>query len=240
MELGVLTEHTSGLSERAAKELGLFLWNPAQEGLEAALARLLPLYDRVLLLLSRPPFGAHLPLGQALARKHPNRLLLHATPLFGPGLAALAERAAEEAGKREPREVLAELLRMEREGQLFLATQEGEKLRALGWLPPGGGLVLGLGFFALFALEGEALRQPPLPVPKGQLPAALARFWDGRFGGRRARVRLYLGQELWEERKAFQEALQGLKPERGVFGPLPQVWEEALGSRALLGFAYPL
>ncbi|GAA6735428.1 hypothetical protein Thermus77359_14690 [Thermus oshimai] len=240
MELGILTEHTSGLSERTAEELGLFLWNPAQEGLEAALARLLPLYDRVLLLLSRPPFGAHLPLGQALARKYPHRLLLHATPLFGPGLAALAERAAEEAGRREPKEVLAELLRVEREGQLFLAIQDGEKLRALGWLPPGGGLVLSLGFFALFALEGEALRQPPLPVPKGQLPSALARFWGGRLGGRKGRIRLLLGESLWEERKAFQEALHGLKPERGVFGPLPRVWEEALGSRALLGFAYPL
>ena len=31
-----------------------------------------------------------------------------------------------------------------------------------------------LGFHALFALEGERLRLPPLPVPEGQVPAAFA------------------------------------------------------------------
>ena len=189
MELGLLSERR-GLS----RENDPFIWDPIKESLEGACKRLLALYDRVLLLMTRPPFGAHLALAEALRERYPGRILLHATSLFGPGLKALHERAEELLGRADPEDVLAELRRVEREGRLYLASADPEALGRQGWLPPGGKLVMRLGFHALFALEGERLRLPPLPVPEGQVPAAFAEFWGRAFAGRPVRAYLNLGK----------------------------------------------
>ncbi|GEM_PF-158976 len=240
MELVVLTEKGAGLGEKAL-ELGIRIWDPAKEGLREAVESLLPLYDQVLLLLAKPPFGGHLALGEALAQTFPRRLHLHPTPLFGPGLAALAERAAEMAGRLEPLEVMAELRRIEREGKLYLASGEPERLRTLGWLPPGGGLVLDLGFWALFALEGDAFRLPPLPVPKGQVPGAMVRFWSGSFGSRKVRARVALGEGVSAWKMTLAELLrERLHLERAIFSPLCPELSVRLGPKNLVAFAHPL
>lgn len=160
------------LSERRglSRENDPFIWDPIKESLEGACKRLLALYDRVLLLMTRPPFGAHLALAEALRERYPGRILLHATSLFGPGLQALHERAEELLGRADPEDVLAELRRVEREGRLYLASADPEALGRQGWLPPGGKLVMRLGFHALFALEGERLRLPPCPCRKARSP----------------------------------------------------------------------
>ena len=72
MELGLLSER-GGLS----RENDPFIWDPIKESLEGACKRLLALYDRVLLLMTRPPFGAHLALAEALRERYPGRILLH-------------------------------------------------------------------------------------------------------------------------------------------------------------------
>ena len=73
--------------------------------------------------MTRPPFGAHLALAEALRERYPGRILLHATSLFGPGLQALHERAEELLGRADPEDVLAELRRVEREGRLIHITR---------------------------------------------------------------------------------------------------------------------
>ncbi|AEG33183.1 DegV family protein [Thermus thermophilus SG0.5JP17-16] len=237
MELGLLSER-GGLS----RENDPFIWDPIKESLEGACKRLLALYDRVLLLMTRPPFGAHLALAEALRERYPGRLLLHATPLFGPGLQALHERAEELLGKAEPEDVLAELRRMEREGRLYLASADPEALRRQGWLPPGGGLALRLGLYALFALEEDRLRLPPLPVPEGQVPAAFAEFWGRAFAGRPVRAYLNLGKAAppsW--RRALEEGLKAhLALQKARLSPMPRDLQERIGAKSLLGFAYPL
>lgn len=137
--------------------------------------------------------------------------------------------------------MLAELRRVEREGRLYLASADPEALGRQGWLPPGGKLVMRLGFHALFALEGERLRLPPLPVPEGQVPAAFAEFWGRAFAGRPVRAYLNLGKAApppgegpW--RKGSRRTL----PCRRRASPLPQDLQERLGAKSLLGFAYPL
>ncbi|GGM91895.1 hypothetical protein GCM10007092_01030 [Thermus composti] len=237
MELGLLSE-PSGF----AREDDPFVWDPLRESLEGACRRLLALYDRVLLLVTRPPFGAHLSLAESLRERYPSRLLLHPTPLLGPGLRALHERAQELLGKADPEDLLAELRRVEREGRLYLASADPEALRRQGWLPPGGGLALRLGLYALFALEEDRLRLPPLPVPEGRVPAALADFWGRAFAGRPVRAYLSLGEAApasW--RNALAKALkEHLALQRARLSPLSPELRERLGGKSLLGFAYPL
>ena len=99
-----------------------------------------------------------------------------------------------------------------------------------------------LGFHALFALEGERLRLPPLPVPEGQVPAAFAEFWGRAFAGRPVRAYLNLGKTAppsW--RRALEEGLKAnLTLQKARLSPLPQDLQERLGAKSLLGFAYPL
>lgn len=237
MELAVLTERYG----REREVPGVYLWDPLKEGLEAAVKSLLTLYDQVLLILSKPPLGTHTPLAEHLVRENPRRLLLYPTSLFGPGLEALAERAGELAKSLDVPALLQELERTEREGRLYLASASPEHLRALGWLPPAGGMVLGLGFWALFALEGEALRLPPLPVPEGRLPGVLAGLWGGQYPGRRVRVHLAMGDVPQTWRKELPERLQAsLRLERGRVVAPGEDLRGRLGPKTLVGFAYPL
>ncbi len=241
MEIGILTEADSGLSPKRAQELGVYLWNPLQEGLKEALAHLLPLYDRVLLLLSQPPIGRHLHLAQALAAENP-RLLVYATPFFSAGLALLAEAASLLAKRVEPREMPQALKALEERGRLFLASHNPERLSAQGWLPPGGRAVLGVGFWALYTLEGERIKLPPLPVPQGQLPQTLARFLAQASRGQPLGVRLHLGAKTPSEwRRGLAEAIRKATPVADLFlAPLEKATEEVLGPEGLVAAALPL
>lgn len=241
METGILTEADAGLSPKRAQELGVYLWDPAREGLKAALDRLLPVYDRILLLLSRPPMGRHLHLAQALAADNP-RLLLHPTPYFSAGLALLAELASRLAQREEAEGVARALRDLEAQGRLLLAAHDPARLAAQGWLPPGGRMVLGVGFWALYAVEEGGIRLPPLPVPQGQLPQALARFLGQAGRGRPILVRLHLGPKTPSEwRRGIPEAIRKAHPVADLFlAPLEKGSEEALGAEGLVAAALPL
>lgn len=94
-----------------------------------------------------------------------------------------------------------------------------------------------LGFHALFALEGERLRLPPLPVPEGQVPAAFAEFWGRAFAGRPVRAYLNLGKAAppsW--RRALEEGLKAnLTLQKARLSPCPKTSRNGLGRRASWG-----
>lgn len=137
--------------------------------------------------------------------------------------------------------MLAELRRMEREGRLYLASADPEALGRQGWLPPGGKLVMRLGFHALFALEGEHLRLPPCPCRKARFPRL--RGVLGTSFRRKTRPGLpQPGQgrtPSW--RRALEEGLKAhLALQKARLSPMPRDLQERIGAKSLLGFAYPL
>ncbi len=239
--VGVVTDPGSGLTPRSARRAGVELLDPEAE-LVPQYRDLLRRYDR---LISLHASSRICPMYRRVreAGPDPARVRLVDTGLGSAGLGAAAKRAAEllRQGAGEGEAVL-EIERLRKEGRFLLATYDLSRLVENRLLPPmGDRFGQALGLWALLTLERGAFRVPPLPVPRARVIPTLAGMLGRRLGGRRARVRLVVGDLPEALKEEAKRALAGiLDLERATLAPMDPLARGQVGDHAMAVFAYPV
>lgn len=239
--LGVVTDPGSGLSPSVARRVGVELLDPETD-LAPQYEALLHRYDR---LISLHASSKICPMYRRVreAAPDPARVRVVDTGLGSAGLGAAVKRAAElvRQGAGEG-EVILEVERLRGEGRFLLVTYDLTRLVENGFLPRmGDRFGQALGLWALFTLEGGAFRVPPLPVPRPRVVPTLAGMLKRALGGRRARVRLVVGDLPEAIKEEAKRALAGaLDLERATLAPMDPLARAQVGEHAMAVFAYPV